>query len=63
MMMRVFVTHNPEDLDAYYSRALGELRTVATVTTNPRQRDLTTDELIEAASGLRRDRRPSQHAR
>lgn len=51
MMMRVFVTHNPEDLDAYYSRVLGELRTVATVTTNPRQRDLTTDELIEAASG------------
>jgi D-3-phosphoglycerate dehydrogenase len=50
-MMRVFVTHNPEDLDAYYARALGELRTIATVTTNPRRHDLTTDELIEAASG------------
>ena len=49
--MRVFVTHNAEDLAAYYSRALGELRTIATVTTNPHRRDLTTDELIEAASG------------
>lgn len=49
--MRVFVTHNPEDLDAYYARALDELREIATVTTNPRDRDLTTDELIEAASG------------
>ena len=47
--MRVLVTHNVEDLDAYYARALGELRTIATVTTNPRRRDLTTDELIEAA--------------
>ncbi len=49
--MRVFLTHNSEDLDAYYTRALDELRTVAHVTVNPRGRDLTTDELIEAAAG------------
>jgi D-3-phosphoglycerate dehydrogenase len=51
MTMRVFLTHDPEDLDAYYARALDELRAVATVTVNPRQRDLSTDELIEAAAG------------
>jgi D-3-phosphoglycerate dehydrogenase / 2-oxoglutarate reductase len=49
--MRVFLTHNPEDLDAYYGRALGELREIADVTVNPCDRDLTTDELIEAAAG------------
>lgn len=51
MVLHVFVTHNPEDLDAYYGRALPELRAVATVVTNPLERDLTTDELIEAAAG------------
>ncbi len=50
-VMRVFVTHNAEDLDAYYSRALGELRAIADVTTNPHERDLTTAELIDAAAG------------
>lgn len=49
--MRVFVTHNPEDLDAYYGRALPELEAVADVTGNPFDRDLTTAELIEAAAG------------
>jgi D-3-phosphoglycerate dehydrogenase / 2-oxoglutarate reductase len=49
--MRVFLTHNPEDLTAYYARALGELRAIADVTVNPRERDLTTDELIEVAGG------------
>jgi D-3-phosphoglycerate dehydrogenase / 2-oxoglutarate reductase len=49
--MRVFVTHNPEDLDAYYGRALPELRRVAEVVTNPLDRDLTTVELIEHARG------------
>ena len=50
-VMRVFLTHNAEDLDAYYARALGELRAIADVTTNPHERDLTTAELIEAAAG------------
>ncbi len=45
------VTHNPEDLEAYYGRALVELRKVARVVVNPLDRDLTTPELIEAAAG------------
>lgn len=49
--MRVFVTHNPEDLAAYYGRALPELQRHAEVVTNPLDRDLTTDELIEFAAG------------
>ena len=49
--MRVFVTHNPEDLDAYYAKALVELRKIADVVLNPTDRDLTTPELIEAANG------------
>lgn len=50
-MLRAFVTHNPEDLDAYYGRALPRLRDVAEVVTNPLDRDLTTDELLEHAAG------------
>ena len=51
--MKVFVTHNPEDLDAYYGRALHELRALAgvDVVVNPLNRDLTTPELIELANG------------
>ncbi len=48
--MRVFLTHNPEDRDAYYGRALPELEKVADVVVNPLDRDLTTPELIEAAA-------------
>jgi D-3-phosphoglycerate dehydrogenase len=47
----VFVTHNPEDLDAYYRRSLTDLEAVADVVTNPLDRDLTTPELIGAARG------------
>jgi|TARA_R110002110_G_scaffold296009_1_gene510188 D-3-phosphoglycerate dehydrogenase len=57
-MMRVFVTHNPEDLAAYYRCALPELRSLTErdgapvdVVHNPLERDLTTPELIEAATG------------
>ncbi|MEO1065030.1 MAG: NAD(P)-dependent oxidoreductase [Actinomycetota bacterium] len=49
--MRVFVTHNPEDLDAYYGRALPELEEIAEVVRNPSPRDLSTPELIEASAG------------
>ncbi|HSJ90623.1 MAG TPA: NAD(P)-dependent oxidoreductase [Ilumatobacter sp.] len=49
--MRVFLTHRPEDLEAYYSRSLPELRAIADVVTNPLDRDLTTAELIEHAAG------------
>jgi D-3-phosphoglycerate dehydrogenase len=48
--MRVFLTHHPEDLAAYYGRALPELQHDAVVVTNPLDRDLTTDELIEHAA-------------
>jgi D-3-phosphoglycerate dehydrogenase len=50
-MLTVLVTHNPEDLTAYYGRALSELEAVARVVRNPLERDLTTDELIVAARG------------
>ena len=50
-VLRTFVTHNPEDLEAYYERALPELRTVADVVVNPLGRDLTTDELVEHSAG------------
>ena len=49
--MRVFVTHNPEDLDAYYGRALPDLAAIAEVVRNPADRDLSTPELIEVATG------------
>jgi len=48
-MINVFLTHNPEDLDAYYGRALPGLQSLGEVTVNPLDRDLTTSELIEAA--------------
>lgn len=49
--MRVFVTHNPEDLEAYYGRALPKLEAIVEVVRNPHERDLTAGELIEAAAG------------
>jgi D-3-phosphoglycerate dehydrogenase / 2-oxoglutarate reductase len=48
--MRVFVTHNPEDLDAYYGRALPQLAAIAEVVINPFDRDLAQDELIDQAA-------------
>lgn len=50
-MLRVFLTHNPEDLEAYYGRALPALREIADVVVNPTGHDLTTAELVEAAPG------------
>jgi D-3-phosphoglycerate dehydrogenase len=49
--VRVFLTHNPEDLEAYYGRALAELESMVEVIQNPLARDLETGELIEAAAG------------
>lgn len=48
--MTAFLTHNPEDLDAYYGRALPELREVAQVVLNPFDRDLEPHEIVAAAS-------------
>jgi D-3-phosphoglycerate dehydrogenase / 2-oxoglutarate reductase len=49
--VRVFVTHNPEDFDAYYARSIAELSVLTDVIRNPFDRDLTTTELIDAAAG------------
>ena len=49
--MRVFLTHNPEDRQAYYGRSLPRLVGQAEVVLNSYDRDLTTPELIEAAAG------------
>ncbi len=49
-MPTVFLTHNPEDLHAYYGRALPELAAIADVVVNPLDHDLTTSELIDAAA-------------
>jgi len=48
--VRVFVTHNPEDLDAYFGRALPELEAIADVVLNSLDRDLTTEELLEQSA-------------
>ncbi len=48
-VLTAFLTHNPEDLDAYYGRALPELTAIARVVLNPLDRDLETAELISAA--------------
>ena len=47
--MRVFLTHNPEDRDAYYGRALPLLTQIADVVQNPFEHDLSTAALIDAA--------------
>ncbi len=49
-MLTAFLTHNPEDLDAYYARALPELRAIARVVLNPLDRDLDPPELVAAAA-------------
>jgi len=49
-MLRVFLTHNSEDLAAYYAQALPELELVADVAQNPHNRDLSTAELIAVAN-------------
>ncbi|MGZ0230394.1 MAG: NAD(P)-dependent oxidoreductase [Acidimicrobiales bacterium] len=49
--MRAFLTHNPEDLEAYYGRALPELVKLVEPVFNPLGRDLTSPELVEAATG------------
>lgn len=52
-MLRVFVTHNPEDCAAYYGRAMPELAAIegVDVVRNPLDRDLTGEELVASAVG------------
>jgi D-3-phosphoglycerate dehydrogenase len=47
--VRVFLTHKPEDLTAYYGRALPLLCEIAEVVRNDEPHDLSTPELIDAA--------------
>ena len=49
-MLTVFLTHNPEDLDAYFGRALPELQASAQVVFNPLDRELDVDEFVAAAA-------------
>lgn len=49
--MRVFLTHNPEDREAYFGRSLPDLESMVDVVANRRDRDVTTSELIGAAAG------------
>ena len=52
MALRVFLTHNREDLEAYYGRALVALRALdVDIVHNPLERDLTTAELVDASAG------------
>ena len=50
-MVKILLTHNPEDLEAYYGKALAPLKALGEVRLNPKDRNLTTKELIEAARG------------
>jgi D-3-phosphoglycerate dehydrogenase len=49
--MKIFVTHSPEDREMYFHWAMAPLRELGEVVLNPIDRNLTSGELIEAASG------------
>ena len=49
--MKVFLSHNPEDLGVYFKKAHEALTGIAEVIRNPKETDLTTGEVIEAAVG------------
>ncbi len=50
-MVKILLTHNPEDLEVYYRTALAPLKALGEVRLNPKDRNLSTEELIEAARG------------
>jgi D-3-phosphoglycerate dehydrogenase len=50
-MVKIFLTHDPEDLEVYYGNALEPLKALGEVRLNPAGRNLTTPELVEAARG------------
>ena len=49
--MKIFVTHNTEDREMYFHWAMEPLKALGEVVVNPLDRNLTTEELIEAAAG------------
>ena len=64
-MLRVLLTHDPEDREAYYGRALPDLRAIegVEVVLNPLDRDLDDRRADRARRRMPGDRRPPQHAR
>lgn len=50
-MLKIFLSHNPEDLGVYFKKAYEALTEMGEVVLNPEKRNLTTEEVIEAASG------------
>ncbi len=53
-MLKIFLSHNPEDLGVYFEKAyeaLTALTEKVEVVLNPEERNLTTEEVIAAASG------------
>jgi phosphoglycerate dehydrogenase-like enzyme len=50
-MLKIFLSHNPEDLEVYFKKAHEALKEFGEVVHNPKECDLDTHELIEAAQG------------
>lgn len=50
-MINIFLSHNTEDLSVYFKKAHAALTGLGQVVLNPGSRDLTTEELIDAARG------------
>ena len=49
--LKIFLSHNPEDLEVYFKKAHEALADLGEVIRNPKDRDLDTEEVIEAAQG------------
>ncbi len=50
-MVKIFLSHNPVDLEIYFKKAYEALKGLGEVVLNPGDRDLDTGEVIEAARG------------
>ena len=49
--LKIFLSHNPEDLEVYFKKAHDALAGLGEVVRNPEDRDLDTGEVIDAAQG------------
>ena len=50
-MLKIFISHNTEDLDVYFKKSHQTLKKLGEVIVNSSERDLDTGEIIEAAQG------------
>jgi len=50
-MLKIFLSHNPEDLEVYFKKAYNALKEQCNVVLNPKDRNLDSEEVIEAAQG------------